>query len=265
MGRFPNLRDALTNIPETSYDPRYHAEKKAEWYNNTPGELTGWRCEKCRNRGSLMVVTPEGRTAVKECDCMTIRKSLKRLQQSGLENLVRSCRFESFQTPEPWQEAAKRAAIDYARSPSGRWFLAAGNAGSGKTHLCVAICRELMLRGLDTRYMLWRDDGTKIKAALKEREAYQSAVAPLKVVPVLYIDDFLKCGKNEQPTTADVNLAFEILNARYINPDLVTIISTERTLPELLEIDQGVGSRIYERCKRSNIAMHGIEKNWRLR
>lgn len=262
------VRARLRGLLETSsepLDPLEYARTRAEWFNRVPGTLTGWDCPKCLNRGQVMTVRDDGTSIVQECGCMTTRRSIRRLEASGLKNLVSSCRFEAFQTPEPWQAKAKQAAQEYAANPMGRWFLAAGNAGSGKTHLCVAICRELMLRGMDTRYLLWRDDGMQIKAAVREREEYAKLVEPLKTVSVLYIDDFFKCGRNEQPTTADVNLAFEVLNARYIRPDLLTIISTERTFPELLEIDQALGSRIFERSRTSNISMHGVEKNWRLR
>ena len=252
------------DLQAKSYDPVEAGKLRAAAYNRTPGELSGKDCPKCRNKGLVMVVHEDGSTAVRECSCMGFRKSLKRLERSGLQKLVGQCTFDGFHTPDPWQVRAKEKAQQYAADPAGRWFLAAGQPGSGKTHLCVAICRELMLRGLETRYMLWRDEIPAIKAAVNDTEEYQRLVEPLKRVPVLYIDDFFKAGRGQQPTVGDVNAAFEILNARYINRELVTVISTERTLPELLEIDEAVGSRIYERSKGSNLQLTGVEKNWRL-
>jgi DNA replication protein DnaC len=65
-------------------------------------------------------------------------------------------------------------------------------------------------------------------------------------------------------TPADVNLAFEILNYRYVNRRLVTILSSEKTIEEILDIDEAVGSRIFERCKGHYVKFVGKE-NWRLR
>ena len=80
---------------------------------------------------------------------------------------------------------------------------------------------------------------------------------------VLYIDDMYKTGKGQQPTVGDVNLAFEIINARYNDTGKVTIISSERTVEEMLDIDEAVGSRIYERSKGNYLNLYGRE-NWRL-
>ena len=50
-------------------------------------------------------------------------------------------------------------------------------------------------------------------------------------------------------TEADIKIAFTILNARYIR-NKPTIISSEWDLvDQLLEADEGVFSRVYERCK----------------
>lgn len=196
---------------------------------------------------------------------MSIRRSLSLLERSGLEKLVRECRFEKFQTPDQWQRTALEAAKAYAADPDGRWFLASGTPGSGKTHLCVAICRALMLRGLETRYMLWADESKLLKACVNDLQEYPRRIEPLKTVKVLYIDDFLKCKAGEQPTNADINLAFEIINARYMDKELITVISSEWHTDGLLAIDGALGSRIYERSKGTAISIKGADKNWRLR
>ena len=72
---------------------------------------------------------------------------------------------------------------------------------------------------------------------------------PWKTVEVLYIDDLFKTEQGRNPTTADVNIAFEILNYRYRNPELITIISSERTIQDIVKIDEAVGSRIFEKSR----------------
>lgn len=67
---------------------------------------------------------------------------------------------------------------------------------------------------------------------------------PLKKVKVLYIDDFFKGSV----TSGDINLAFELLNSRYISPDKITIISSELTIEQILKYDAAIGGRIAERA-----------------
>lgn len=78
----------------------------------------------------------------------------------------------------------------------------------------------------------------------------------------MYIDDLFKSG--DQPTAADINYAFEIINFRYNNPKLLTIISAELTEGELLDVDEAIGGRIYER---SNAITNRISRsrNYRMR
>ena len=69
----------------------------------------------------------------------------------------------------------------------------------------------------------------------------------------MYIDDFLKNGKEkdgslQKPSAAETRIIFEILNSRYNNLNLFTIISSERLLSEIKNIDWAVGRRIEERC-----------------
>ena len=81
-----------------------------------------------------------------------------------------------------------------------------------------------MERGVETRYALWRDMSVQAKAVVNDEQEYQRLVGPLKRVRCLYIDDLFKTGKGQQPTTGDVNLAFEILNSRYNDSTKITII-----------------------------------------
>ena len=82
----------------------------------------------------------------------------------------------------------------------------------------------------------------------------------MKSVKVLYIDDFLKGTATE----ADRNIAFDLLNARYIKPSLLTIISSEWTISRVLDWDEAIGSRIAERSKGCVLNITG-SKNYRLK
>ena len=113
--------------------------------------------------------------------------------------------------------------------------------------------------------MMWCEDSKKLKALINEPE-YQSEFNKFKNVPVLYIDDFLKTQHGELPTKGDINIAFELLNHRLMNSDLITIISSEKTLSDILTYDEATMSRIYQKTGpyKTNTAKD-IHKNYRLR
>lgn len=232
--------------------------------NQEPGHLTGIDCPECRNRGYFVRLDGQYRRYNVECRCMARRRSLKRIRESGLGELLERYTLETWEIRELWQQRAKDLAIQYADNPEGKWFCMTGTVGAGKSHLCTALAGLLIERGYDVLYMLWRDTVVRAKAVVNDDEEYRRIVEPLKRVRVLYIDDFLKIGRGGQPTEADVTFASEILNARYCNESLLTIISSERTVDEILDIDESVGSRIYQRSRGYYIPLSGM-KNWRLR
>lgn len=245
-----------------SMTPIELARWQADRMNTEPGDKQGYDCPECLNRGHFHRVDDQGRRYLEECRCMVIRRNRERIKRSGLADLLERYTLGTWQEPEPWQRKARELVERYAEHTSG-WLLASGTPGTGKTHLCTALCGLLMEKGTDVRYMLWRDVSVRAKAVVNDEAEYQRLVEPLKRVKCLYIDDLFKTGKGQEPTTGDVNLAFEILNSRYNNEKLLTIISTERDIEQLLSIDEAVGSRIYERCREFYLALEG-KKNWRL-
>lgn len=248
-------------------------QRKVDIFNRQAGELPGPDCQKCRNKGRIMRIV-DGYRVISDCECMPARKSVMLMQKSGLGELLDRCTFESYQTKSQWQETAKKAAVDYANGPKGRWFVASGCSGSGKTHLCTAICGELLRAGMGVRYMLWVDESRRLKSAVNDNAEYLRMIGPLKTVKVLYIDDLFKPRTEDDrynggrrrvtATGPDITLVYEILNDRLMRSDLLTIISTELSIDDIMELDAALGSRIYQKSKGSYICMTG-EKNWRLR
>lgn len=223
-------------------------KQKVESYNQSRGNLTGYDCPDCLNRGDFLAIQ-NGEEIYTECRCMEIRRSMSRLQSSGLSGLVERYTLENYTTGGNWQKRIKESALRFLESPKGNWFFVGGQVGAGKTHICTAIVGELMRRGIPAKYMLWRDEAVRLKGMVNEEGEYAKRIGMLKTIPCLYIDDLFKTERGKAPTTADINLAFEILNYRYIQKDLITLISSEKIIDELLEIDEAVGSRIYERTK----------------
>lgn len=251
-----------------SFDPLAFAKMKADSINGTPGDLTGHDCPKCRNRGHIAFPKVDGGIYFTECDCMKIRRCIWEMEKSGLKNIIREKTFEAFTATEPWQKSIKAGTAAYAENPAG-WLLMCGQSGSGKTHLCTAVCRHRLLAGDEVRYMSWREKISEIKALALDNDRRAEILKGFKTAQILYIDDLYKTGKavdgSSNPTGADVGLAFEIINFRYVN-HFPTIISTEKTPQELVEIDEATGSRIIEMAGKNVYAISKDPKrNYRLR
>lgn len=251
-------------LSEQQYNPVVFAEMKANTINTTPGNLTGYDCQVCLNRGNIATPKEDGSISVRDCDCMKIRRCVWAMERSGLKDVIRNYTFERYRDTDEWQKPIKAGAMVYADNPVG-WLLFCGQSGSGKTHLCTAVCRQRLLSGDEVIYMPWRDKVAELKAMSLDNEHRAAIIKGFKTAQILYIDDLYKMADGSLPTPADVGLAFEIINYRYTQ-HLTTIVSTERTPQELVEIDEATGGRIIEMAG-GNVYSIGKDqkRNYRLR
>ena len=184
-----------------------------------------------------------------------------------MADVIERYTFESFKTKEEWQKRLKASAEKFTENP-GNWFYVGGQSGCGKTHICTAIVKTLMEKGFESKYIIWTEEITKLKANKNKDEEYRQLIEPIETAKVLYIDDFLKLpsGARSIPTQSDIMTAFEIINYRYNNRGrLITIISSEHTVEDLLYFDEALGSRIYETSKGSrNIIKREDKRNYRM-
>ena len=219
----------------------------------------GYNCTKCNNRGFTAEII-DGAVRYVDCYCIPLRNNMNRAQKSGLSAVLKKYSLDNYKVSSEWQGKIKKSAYEFLENKRG-WFFIAGQSGAGKTHICTGICRELIKAGYQVKYMLWLDDVYKIKKFDEEAENLREY---LKNIEVLYIDDFFKTDKSEVPSSADVRIAMEILNFRYIN-NKMTIISTEKNITEIFNIDVAVGGRIAEMSKENIINIKNEkEKNYRL-
>ena len=242
---------------------------QVDMYNNSHGNLNefdGYNCDICHNKGFIARLDENGYEVHRYCKCQKVRNTLRRAKRSGLGDILSDYTFDKFKALDGWQIELKNKALAFCKDDSSRWFFVGGQPGSGKTHICTAIAAHYIKVGLNVQYMLWCEDSKRLKALVNDFTEYQNEVNKFKDVDVLYIDDFLKTQHGEQPTKGDINLAFEILNHRLMNPEQITIISSEKTLTDILTYDEATMSRIYQYAKqyKTNIAKD-INKNYRLK
>lgn len=274
------MKQAGVEIPSrATMTEEEYTKWKCDSFNNEVGnfnEEDGYDCSECKNKGYISYPKYDEHFCCwnetqKECKCMTIRRTIKRLEKSGLKNIIKDYTFQKYETNKVWQERLKSIALNYAKEPQKSWFFIGGQPGAGKTHLCTAIAGHFLKQGKDVKYMVWRDDVTRIKQFVNDVE-YENIINEYKKASVLYIDDLFKPsydnGRPQKPTAADVQIAFEILNYRYNNKELITIISSERSTGDLIDIDEATASRIVEMSTQKGYGINinkDQEKNYRLK
>ncbi|RDY25827.1 DNA replication protein [Romboutsia weinsteinii] len=220
-----------------------------------------YRCNKCRD---MTFIVDEG--VAFPCECRALREAEEILKRSGISSEFRNKRFDNFnyyydvQVMEVYKVARDYVrdfeSIEKSRNNS---IMFMGQVGSGKTHLSLAIANCLMDRGVGVLYMGYRDSVIRIKQNIMDQVYYHREMNRFKNCRVLLIDDLFKGSISG----SDVNIMFEIVNHRYFN-NLPMIVSSERCLSEILEIDEGVGSRLVEMCNDYRVEIRGKRLNYRI-
>ena len=235
--------------------PLERAEREVRWYNADRGSLyeeDGYNCDRCNNRGWIAKVIYIGERpecVLADCECMEVRRSLRRMRASGMDRLAERCTFANFETTEPWQKALVDQVIAFTENPGGqRWLYIGGQSGAGKTHLGVAAAVKIMKEThMRARYYVWPDE---IRKTWGDSDAYEWFIDSCQKAPILYLDDLFKPTDSARtPSANEIRAAFAILNHRYNNTEGVTIISSEYPLTDVIGFDEALGGRIYQRTQ----------------
>lgn len=182
------------------------------------------------------------------CDCVLKRIAretfVNRIKESGLQTQLETKTFKTFKVSNEKQKAILDKCIAFSNKPTNMLAML-GQTGAGKTHLGTAIVGNLVYKGYSASYVEWqnemniaRDDYYKVK---------QSKMDEWKSVDVLYIDDLFKNKDNDTNLIAssEFNIAWDILDHR-LKRNMITILSSEFTIEEIIELDEGTGGRINE-------------------
>lgn len=246
-------------LKPVEHSEEYTIALKVKSYNASCGSLDGVQCDLCGNKGFVMGVDENGSESLTECVCMNRRRSIQRAQRSGMGELLQK-NLDNYEITESWQQTLINGARYYIANQHGEWYMMAGQSGAGKTHICSAIVNDYIHKGKSAIYMQWTSAVKELK--LQATEDYANILHKYIKTDVLYIDDLFK-GK---VTDAVLTIAFEIINARAIRSDAITIISTERSLDELNQLDSATAGRIAQRCGRYIVNIKpDPAKNYRFR
>ncbi|OMF70475.1 hypothetical protein BK142_23660 [Paenibacillus glucanolyticus] len=231
-----------------------------------PVDEKKYHCHKCKDDEWIIKKNEDDREYAVPCECRKERAAERLMRSSRITPEFQSKRFNNFvQEGRPYQVVeALKAACNYVRDlddkniPKGGIALL-GRPGCGKTHLLMAIANYLLALGTQVIYFPFVEGFNEIKANL---DSLETRIYQLQQADVLYIDDLFK-GRKEI-TDFVIEQTFAIINYRYLEKKPI-LISSEKTIAGLCEIDEGIGSRINEMCRDYRVILQGgIELNYRL-
>lgn len=221
-----------------------------------------YKCDKCRDM--LFIIQDDG--TAKECECRSLRIAEEKLKASGVSEEFRKKTFDNFnyersiEVMEAFMKAKSYSKnFEKIRVTRENSVMFIGQVGSGKTHLAIAISNVLLEKGIGVIYMPYRDSITNLKQSITDSENFQREISKYKNAQVLLIDDLFKGAI----TKSDINIMYEIVNYRYFK-SLPIITTSEKTIDDLIEIDEAVGSRLYEMSKDYVAEIVGKKLNYRI-
>lgn len=213
-------------------------------------------CTLCDDTG-WKAIEVDGVRRVERCDCWREGLTARLLAEAGIPPRYRKCDLDSFRDNNDSLAAAVRKARNLAESfpivDKGLLFL--GKPGLGKTHLSVAILKEV-IRRTNARALFYelRDLLKHIRNTYNPevRTTEAQVIRPVMEAELLVLDD-LGAEKTSEWVEETLNL---IVNTRY-NERRITIFSSnypvldDLTDPDNLVVRVGyrMWSRLHEMCE----------------
>jgi DNA replication protein DnaC len=226
-------------------------------------------CDRCSGTG-FEIVSREGREFAQPCGC---RASIASADGGGLAlcripRRYEHCTLETFEPGNASLAAALERAVAFCEgyphlgADEGLGILFSGDNGVGKTHLAVAVLRELVERkGVRGRYWDFHELIREIKSSYdpETRTTELMVLEPVVEADVLLLDDLGAWKMTEWMN----DTLFYILNSRYMakRPTLITTNYQDVTREEAIAADplrrreflverigQRLRSRLMEMC-----------------
>jgi DNA replication protein DnaC len=228
---------------------------------------TSYKCGICCDEGGYAKRNDEGYDVYVVCNCFKQGRAERIINSSQITVEFRKKTFQTF-NPAFLPDMVRnihRCALQYASNfkniQHNRYNSIAllGQSGSGKTHLLMAVSNQIIAMNIPILYFPFVEGFNEIKNDLDNLE---KRINKLQTIDVLFIDDLFK-GRKE-PTPFQMEQIFAVINYRYMN-NLPVLISSEKTIEEIINFDEAIGSRIYEMTRDYRVEVLGKGINYRIR
>lgn len=207
------------------------------------------KCPKCNGKGFVFYQI-DGYDYAEKCRCLIAKEQAEAMEHSGLSQFWKTRTFDTFVAKNKQQKKAKELCQNF----SSKGAILCGQVGSGKTHLAVAMLLETAKKGFRVKFVNYRNLVRELSQNAMDREYYKKIMYPYKNAELLVLDDLFKSTVSE----AQRGYIYELVNARY-EKQKTTIVTTEKNISELMEIDEAIASRLIEMAGDFVIDMSGIE------
>lgn len=221
---------------------------------------SGQRCEVCGEEKRLRVATYNGVLFSYSCRCeyeerMQVFSSreneeqkllvAKLFREARIPKRYEGCSLESFEVTDG-NRVAYRAVSEYVKNlgenvKNGQGLVLYGPAGTGKTHLAVAILRRATGLGYSALFQNAPELMYRFNATYTTGDTEEELIRVLRNVHVLVLDDL---GKGKWTEKVEERI-YVVINARYseMHP---TIVTTNLEPAKLLEF---VGQAVFDRLR----------------
>jgi DNA replication protein DnaC len=172
-------------------------------------------CPHCRDSG-LVATSDAFRAPRRRCICQTVAQRMRQFDAAEVPARHASSTLVSFVAGSSHQTAVLQAVFGYAKGfrpgEDNRGLVLHGAVGRGKTHLAVALLRELVLRhGATARFVEFSHLLADLKSGFDSGRGAAALIDPLVAVDVLMIDELGK-GRN---TEFEGTVVDELVSRRY--------------------------------------------------
>lgn len=181
-------------------------------------------CPHCGGREGFVGTDEGGYEVWTPCVCKAAKGRAQLFNSAAIGSRFANATFDSFQPKSAPQAQALQQVQDFARMyPSvGRGLLLWGPVGTGKTHLMVALFRQLTLhKGVPCRFIDFGNLLNDIRRSFRTDRGDAAIVVPLVEVEVLLIDEL---GKG-RATEWELTVLDDLISRRY-NAGRITLCTT---------------------------------------